>query len=68
MNKSPWYSIEQTVYHDNTHCTEVNNIEREKFAAPLQAPRITSGEFAAYSGSQATIPQATIVASEPVFS
>lgn len=27
--KSPWHSIKQSVHHDNTVCTEGNNIERE---------------------------------------
>ena len=27
--KSPWHSIKQNVHHDNTACTEGNNIERE---------------------------------------
>jgi hypothetical protein len=26
---SPWHSIKQTVHHDNTKCTEGNNIEAE---------------------------------------
>ncbi len=29
MRKSPWHSIKQNVCHDNTSCTEGNNIERE---------------------------------------
>jgi hypothetical protein len=27
--KSPWHSIKQSVHHDNTLCTEGNNIEHE---------------------------------------
>jgi len=27
--KSPWHSIKQNVHHDNTRCTEGNNIETE---------------------------------------
>ncbi len=27
--KSPWYSIKQTVHHDNTNCNTGNNIESE---------------------------------------
>ncbi len=26
---APFHSIKQSVYHDNTKCTEGNNIERE---------------------------------------
>jgi hypothetical protein len=26
---SPWHSDKSTVHHDNTSCTEGNNIERE---------------------------------------
>lgn len=26
---SPWHSIKQSVHHNNTKCTEGNNIERE---------------------------------------
>ena len=26
---SPWHSVKQSVYHDNTKCTEGNNIEPE---------------------------------------
>ena len=29
MRKSPWHSIKQNVHHDNTNCTEGNNIEPE---------------------------------------
>jgi hypothetical protein len=29
MKKAPWHSILQYVHHDNTACTEGNNIERE---------------------------------------
>jgi len=29
MKTSPWHSIKQAKYHDNTECTEGNNIERE---------------------------------------
>jgi len=29
MKTSAWHSIKQTVHHDNTTCTEGNNIERE---------------------------------------
>ena len=29
MRKSPWHSIKQRVHHDNTQCTEGNNIEKE---------------------------------------
>jgi len=29
MKKSPWHSIKQVKYHDNTTCTEGNNIEPE---------------------------------------
>jgi len=29
MRKSPWHSIKQNVHHDNTRCTEGNNIETE---------------------------------------
>ncbi len=25
---SPWHSIKENVHHDNTQCTEGNNIER----------------------------------------
>lgn len=25
----PWHSVKQYVHHDNTKCTEGNNIERE---------------------------------------
>lgn len=28
---SPWHSIRQAVHHDNTACTEGNNIERENW-------------------------------------
>lgn len=27
MRKMPWHSIKQSVHHDNTSCTEGNNIE-----------------------------------------
>jgi len=27
--KSPWYSIKQPVYHNNTNCNTGNNIEKE---------------------------------------
>jgi hypothetical protein len=27
--KSPWHSIKQDVYHNNTECNTGNNIERE---------------------------------------
>ncbi len=27
--RSPWHSIKQSVHHNNTDCTEGNNIERE---------------------------------------
>ena len=27
--KSPWHSIKQPVYHDNTNCNTGNNIEKE---------------------------------------
>lgn len=26
---SPWHSIKESVHHDNTECTEGNNIEAE---------------------------------------
>ena len=26
---SPWHSVKEDVYHNNTKCTEGNNIERE---------------------------------------
>lgn len=29
MKKSPWHAINRSVHHDNTQCTEGNNIERE---------------------------------------
>jgi len=29
MKKAPWHSIKQDRHHDNTACTEGNNIERE---------------------------------------
>jgi len=29
--KSPWHSIKEDVYHDNTKCTEGNNIEPENY-------------------------------------
>lgn len=29
MKTSPWHSIKQLNHHDNTGCTEGNNIERE---------------------------------------
>src|ERR1051326_1734694 len=29
MRKAPWHSVLQHVHHDNTSCTEGNNIERE---------------------------------------
>jgi len=29
MKKSPWHSQKQSVHHNNTRCTEGNNIERE---------------------------------------
>jgi hypothetical protein len=29
MRKSPWHSVKQVVYHDNTECNTGNNIERE---------------------------------------
>lgn len=28
MRTNPWHSIRQSVHHDNTKCTEGNNIER----------------------------------------
>lgn len=28
MRRAPWYSILQYVHHNNTKCTEGNNIER----------------------------------------
>jgi hypothetical protein len=31
MKTSPWNSIKQSVYHDNTDCTEGNNIETENY-------------------------------------
>ncbi len=27
--KSPWHSVKQTVYHNDTNCNTGNNIERE---------------------------------------
>ena len=27
--KSPWHSVKQTIYHNNTDCNTGNNIERE---------------------------------------
>ncbi len=27
--RTPWHSVKQSVHHDNTACTEGNNIERE---------------------------------------
>ena len=29
VRKSPWHSVKQEVYHDNTDCNEGNNIETE---------------------------------------
>lgn len=29
MRVSPWHSIKQSVHHNNTECTEGNNIEPE---------------------------------------
>jgi hypothetical protein len=29
METSPWHSVKQPVHHDNTACTEGNNIEKE---------------------------------------
>jgi hypothetical protein len=27
--KSPWHSVKQDIYHDNTNCNTGNNIEKE---------------------------------------
>lgn len=29
MKKSPWYSVKQSVHHNNTDCNTGNNIEPE---------------------------------------
>jgi hypothetical protein len=33
MRTQPWHSTKQNVHHDNTKCTEGNNIERENLRA-----------------------------------
>lgn len=33
MKVSPWHSVKQPRHHDNTNCTEGNNIEKENLRA-----------------------------------
>lgn len=40
MQKSPWHSVKEDVYHDNTECNTGNNIETENYRSGTGGHRL----------------------------
>ena len=38
--KAPWHSVKENVYHNNTKCTEGNNIEKENLRTGTGGKRL----------------------------